>query len=94
MKTIWKFPLPFQEHITLQFPKGALLLSVQNQREQICLWALVDPAAPLRPREFQIVGTGHQVADAARLLFVGSVQTHEGAFVWHIFEIQPRGQFL
>ena len=89
MKTIWKFILPLRGQISLALPQGALILSVQNQREQVCLWVVVDPRAPFEPRHFEIVGTGQRITDPERLRFIGTVQTHVGDFVWHVFEVHP-----
>lgn len=85
MKTIWKFLLPVEDVVWTRMPAGAKLLSVQRQRDEICVWALVDPAQPLVRRYFRWYGTGHPVrtVDAATC-FVGTVQYND--LVFHLFD--------
>lgn len=66
-------------------PQGARILSVQDQRGRLCIWAQVDDSKPKVARHFQIVDTGDPRTDMHRLTFIGSVQ--QGPFVWHVFEI-------
>jgi len=72
---------------TIPLPAGARILHVALQRDQICLWALVDPDAEVAPVKAWIIGTGHRVvADEWR--HAGTVQI--GDFMWHVFlEAQP-----
>ena len=59
------------------------------QRETPCLWALVNPDAPMETRTFRVVGTGHDIPpDGADYLWyhVGTFQMHGGYFVGHLFE--------
>lgn len=54
------------------------------------IWAQVDPEHPMKTRHFRIFGTGHPMPDDdayATLTFIGTVITHDGTFVWHIFEV-------
>ena len=64
-------------------PKGATVLSVANQQDTLCLWAMVDPAAPEVFREFDVLGTGKAIPEWERV-FIGTVLI--GQFVWHVFE--------
>lgn len=85
MNTIWKFPLDLIHYQQVSMPEGARILSVQTQSERITLWALVDDTTPNTDwRTIEIVGTGHQLSEAPRS-YIGTVQTHDGAFVWHLF---------
>lgn len=81
-RQVWKFPLTYLDR--LEMPKGATILSCQPQGEQVCLWALVDPAAEKEIRECATIGTGWTIDDVARVAYVGTVQV--GEFVWHVFE--------
>lgn len=84
MKTIWKFTL--QPECELEMPKGAELLSVREQGEDICLWALVDPTADKEVRRFRGFGTGHDVPDQP-MKFIGTAHLHGGSLVFHVFEL-------
>jgi hypothetical protein len=80
MKQIWKYELvsPFCE---FNIPEGAEVLSAQLQGAAICLWVLVDPAAPVVTRRF-LYGTGWSGVKEAHK-FIATVQ---GEYVWHVFE--------
>lgn len=84
-KTIWKFPLEIIREQNLMMPEGAEILSVQTQHNSLCLWALVNPEAPLQRRVIEVFGTGHSISDAERK-YVTTAQRDGGKFVWHIFE--------
>ncbi len=42
MKRVYKYPLRVNDRQIVKLPKGAEILSVQIQRGDICLWALID----------------------------------------------------
>lgn len=84
MKTIWKYTL--QPECTLDMPKGADVLSVREQGEDICLWALVDPSAEKEQRQFVAFGTGHDVPDR-NMKFIGTAHLHDSSLVFHVFEL-------
>lgn len=85
---IWKYALPSRGHETLAIPAEAQLLSVQVQHDTVTLWALVDPKAEPRPRDFYVAMTGEAMqfvnCDAH---FVGTVQLDRGRYVAHVFEV-------
>lgn len=87
--SVWKFQLQIIDRCTLEMPQGARVLCVQPQNNLPTLWALVDLAAPMVKRDFLIFGTGHplDVALWSRPIYVGTVQTHGGNLVWHVFDI-------
>lgn len=64
-------------------PRGAQIIRVAEQGLNTCLWAIVDPAAPLETREFQVFRTGGALPLDA--IYVGTWDEHP--FVWHLFEI-------
>lgn len=87
-ETIWRFALPITDRPTVKMPVGAAVLSVGPPRgsaDELDLWVTVDPAETMREHcQFLVVGTGHPLPDdAAR--FVGTVVTHGGTLVWHVF---------
>lgn len=85
MKSVWKFSLGESTHPILTMPKGAEILSVQVQRDEPQLWALVDPNAPKVKRQFHVYGTGWDV-EQDNLRFIDTVQMRGGTFIFHIFE--------
>lgn len=88
MLTIWKFPFEVNETISVHLPEGALILGADCQREQPCMWALVNPSNSHEERTFHIYGTGHPIDESEfeRLAFVGTFQQFGGNLVWHMFE--------
>jgi len=88
-QTIWKFPINPHEIIELEMPYGAKILTVQTQRNEPQLWALVDPHKPPMKRWFRLYGTGHVVEDLVidKSEFIGSFQLDNGALVFHLFEV-------
>ncbi len=85
MKTVWKAVLnwPADEHVVI-FPQGAELLTVQMQGDNLCIWARVDPSAPVADYTIRTCGTGHPLADDVGK-YLGSFQLHGGALVFHAF---------
>jgi hypothetical protein len=67
-------------------PRGAVVLDVQNRGEfgVAHMWAAVDDTAPMRHRQFIIVGTGHELPeDVAEHI----ATWQDGPLVWHMFEV-------
>jgi len=85
---VWKFRLKPQSLCTLQIPKGAQILAVQAQRDEPCIWVIVDPLAPTETRRFRIFGTGHLIETDEPLAYRGTCQLNGGALVFHVFEIE------
>ena len=83
---IWKFPLEITDRPIALMPDGAQILTAQMQEQTLCVWALVDPSAPRRIREFEILGTGNRVPEAKRR-YISTVQMMDKPLVWHVFEI-------
>lgn len=87
MKTIWKFTLDITDLQDVAMPEGAEILTVQTQRNKICIWAVVDPEARIICRRFRIAGTGHAID--GRNGYIGTTMTDGSDFVWHVFEVTP-----
>jgi hypothetical protein len=83
MKTIWKFKLTPVS--ALHIPAKGKLMTVQVQREEPCLWVLVDPNAQTELRVFDTYGTGHNLPENPGT-YVATFQTNNGHLVWHVFE--------
>ncbi len=89
MKVIYKYPLEIRDNQTIAMPGGAQILSIQVQDiKDIYIWALVDDEAREEDRHFRIFGTGVELdLEDVASRHVGTVQTHSGGFVWHVFEL-------
>jgi len=86
IRTIWKFELDGDGEQIIRLPPDSKVLTVQVQREAVCLWALVDPVNAQRvTHHVWVHGTGHPVVDAADGRYIGSVQLSDGALVFHVF---------
>lgn len=81
---IWKYELKAVLN-DLHMPVGAEILSVQVQRDIICLWAKVNIDAPKAYRTFELIGTGHPMSEGPAT-YIDTVQLAEGYLAFHIFE--------
>lgn len=88
MKSIFKYPIQVTDFQKVAMHQGAKILCAQMQRDQLCLWAEVDPDQPLEARMIEIYGTGHSMTSAP-IQYIGTVQTTGGALVWHLYERLP-----
>lgn len=88
-QTIWKFPINSFDKSSIAMPIGAEILSVQNQNENICLWALVDPSVDKEFRTIEIVGTGHAIHyyTNTSMKYISTFQINKEQLVFHAFEI-------
>jgi len=87
-RTVWKFPIPVNDVVTIRMPRGAKVLHVGDQFGTPTMWALVDPLQPNENREFRFAGTGHPIEGHHIGAFVGTFFMREGGLVFHIFETQ------
>lgn len=88
-KVIYKYKLEITDYQKIYLPIGSKILSVANQREQLCLWALVDPDANFGEHlhHVEIIGTGNPIPpvyQGMERVFLGTVVIEP--FVWHVFE--------
>jgi hypothetical protein len=89
VKKIFKYDLRVTDVDHVKMPDGAQIIHVDWQGpniQQLQLWAVVDPDAPLFDREFRVIGTGHPIADLPDLQHIGTVVQPIG-LVWHVFEV-------
>jgi hypothetical protein len=84
--TIWKFAVPVTDEQFILMPKDARILSVHVQREDICIWALVSPAAEKVQRAIAIRGTSHNCTELDGASFIGTVLLAGGNLVFHVFD--------
>jgi hypothetical protein len=85
MATIWKFTLPADLYSVVKMPKGAAILSVQEQFDDFMAWAVVDPDAEWEERTILLLGTGHPMPDG-RWDHISTFQMSGGNYVFHAFE--------
>lgn len=85
MKTIWKYRLE-PGTTELQIPGGAQILTVQEQFNGPCVWALVDPTREKETVRFHVYGTGHLInVPTEKLYYIGTFQLLGGDLVFHVF---------
>lgn len=86
-RVVWKYPFGEGGEFRIRMPLGAKILHVDTQGRQPCMWALVDPEAPVVPRGFVLLGTGHVINDfSPAWTFVGTFLADDGRFVFHLWD--------
>jgi len=89
MKKIFKYKLDYmdhQEHIIIDIPMPAKILSVSEQNNIAVIYALVDDERETTPVDVLIVGTGYPIRDNIDTYdFIGTVKLDDGKYMWHIF---------
>ncbi len=85
MSTIWKFAIPVRidTETYVHMPLDARVLTIAAQRDDLCLWAIVEPNTRCERRYFCVRGTGHTLGDVGE--YVGTAHMANG-LVWHVFE--------
>jgi hypothetical protein len=82
VKRVFKYPLKVSGGLqSFEIPKFAEVVSVAEQRGELCIWLEVDDLIPLELRKFAVFGTGHKVTGR----HCGSVVMEP--FVWHVYEV-------
>lgn len=84
-KAIWKYQVEVTDRQSVNMPAGAKILFVGVQYQAVCLWAEVDPDAPVRPRSVRIFGTGHLMPDEPGS-YIGTFMLDGGALVFHAYD--------
>ena len=88
-KTIYKYSLAVTDFQEVKLPIGAEILTVQNQSENACMWALVNPnEKEMETRNIEIFGTGHPIGYDMGISrkYISTFQMHGGQLVFHAFE--------
>lgn len=88
---IWKYPIPpyglGMDYTTVKMPQGAEILTAHEQRDEIYLWAKVDPSKPTVTRRIACYGEQenvNQVPDGADYIGTVFVGQH---LVFHVFDL-------
>lgn len=86
--SVYKYRLAVEDEQTIELPYNAKLLEVAEQHGEWCLWALVDPTAPTKPRTLRIAGTGHPIErNVFNYAHISTFMMRGGALVFHAFEV-------
>ena len=90
-RVVFKFPIvsreiPSREVFCLRMDPNAEVLSVQQQKDALQLWALLDPEIAPVDRWFAFVPTG-LLFDATGGKHVTTLLSQDGEFVIHLFEV-------
>lgn len=89
MKTIYKYPLPIGDSVSITMCEPAEILSIQVQHGVPFVWALIDDEGPPVKRKFRIAGTGHPLVSLGefKFRFIDTIQLEGGSLVFHVFQI-------
>ncbi len=85
---IFKYPLE-SETSEIMMPSIGEILTVQLQGSTPCIWAWVDPEAPMKPVRFHVIATGEEFSPHGKS-YVGTFQA--GQFVWHVWKSKVRSK--
>lgn len=84
--SVWKYTLDAKDIQELETPAGSKILSVHAQRDEICIWALVDTFEPgYETRQVYIAPTGRDSGYVEGKVFLGTVLLEGGSLVFHVF---------
>jgi hypothetical protein len=86
-RVIWKFELDFlKPYQLIEMPRYGEILSVQIQKDILCLWALVDPDGEKEERYFEIFMTGRPIPVdmGVERVYINTFQLDD--FVGHVYE--------
>lgn len=81
---IYKYKLNKCGSQIVMMPKSAIVLSVQNQRGKLVLWADA-PTGPMERRKFVACVTGMPSPFGT---YLGTVQFDGGNYVVHVYEVE------
>lgn len=92
MRVVYKYALPAGPVQDIEMPAGAIVLTVQSQRDEPFIWAEVDPDAPKFFRRFRTYPTGSPMDEGSPMqdwkkypYYVGTFQLNDGALVFHVY---------
>jgi hypothetical protein len=73
---------------SVSLPEKAEILSIQFQRDDLCMWYKCDPHTTIREERYiHIYATGAQtLPDNGDERYITTVQQNDGEFIWHIYE--------
>lgn len=83
---IYKKTLAYAATERVWIEQGAVILSADEMYDKICIWYTCDPKANKAYKNIHVYGTGHPIANAYRLKFIGTVKLTNGTEIFHVFE--------
>lgn len=89
IKRIYKYKLEMTDVQEVQLPTGYQILTVQNQSDTPCLWALVDPdELNTESVTIEMYGTGSTISYDMGITreYIATFQIYDGAYVFHVFK--------
>ncbi len=93
--TVWKFPWPkhpasdaLLDANAISAPKGTRFIKLAWQHQTVAIWGVVpDQKAPMETRMVYMIGTGHNMPEAADPdKYIGTVMLNYDNLVLHFFE--------
>ncbi len=90
MRRIYKYVLNSSDEVqNVATTQGAEFLTAQSQPGVgLCVWAVVDPDAPVVIRKVHILVTGGMAHEKGTMQYLGTVLTAGAFMVFHVF-IEP-----
>lgn len=89
-RRVVKYELDITDKQTIDMPDGAEVLSIQEHRGKLVMWALACDFEDIYPRTFYVVGTEEPLPDYSddywcSVVYCATVQGKGGRLVWHVF---------
>lgn len=88
VQSIWKITLAQIPGVfEIETPRGAEILSANEQSDHVAIWFRCDPTTALRTkRKIALVMTGSPAPSRETGKFIATVLCDHGSFVLHVFE--------
>lgn len=85
-ETVYRYPLETKNEQVVLLPTGARILTVQQQNNNIFLYALVNPTYQNdQAFTIRIYGTVQEISDSDELEYINTVLLYGGRLVVHVF---------
>ena len=86
MLTVHKYNLETTNDQIIMLPVGSQIMCLKMILGAVFLYAFVDTKKTLSSHRIKMYGTGHEISKETGEIYLGTVHTSNGEFVWHIFE--------
>ena len=87
-KVVYKYKLQLTKVIQeVVLPRGAQILCIKMQNDELCMWALVDPDQTYdEVVKIRCAGTGHEIKEDVE--YIDTAMLFDGALVFHFFKVK------